>query len=722
MTLSTRRRNRFAVFALFLAALASVSTLSFAQRQVFGPVDESRRVTLAGNTRPEANAKNDLGPVDDGLPLEHMQLLLRRTEALQRQLDAYTESLADKNSPNYHRWLTPDEFGARFGVAQEDIDAVSGWLAAHDFQVNSVYPNRLVIDFTGTAGQVRAAFQTEIHNYSVNGAHHIANDRDPQIPAALAPAVAGIVSLNDFRPHPMFKHRAQYTFNQDGENWAVTPSDLATIYNLNPLFKAGYTGKGETIVVLEDTNVYSTADWTTFRQTFGLSHYTSGSFAQIHPAPRSGPSNCSNPGVNSDGDDSEAILDAEWASAAAPGAAIELASCNNTNVLFGGQIALQNLVNESGKLPGVVSMSYGDCEPDMGATANAAFSAMFEQAADEGVSVFVSAGDEGAASCDAGGDAATHGIAVSGFASTPYNVAVGGTDFADSYFNDNSTYWNTENTSTYGSAKSYVPEIPWNDSCAGTLLSHYITKSFVTYGQSGFCNSTIASDDSFLTVTGGSGGPSNCAQGTAKILDVTSGTCKGWKKPSWQVLVGNPADGVRDIPDVSLFAANGIWGHYLIYCFSDPNNGGSSCDQSPENWNGGGGTSFSSPVMAGIQALVNQKSGERHGNPDPIYYRIAKSEYGTSGSSKCNSSDGKSIASSCVFYDVTLGDIDMNCAASGDKPDSPVYNCYLDSAANGVLSTSNSKYGPAYKAATGWDFATGIGTVNAYNLVMSKYW
>jgi subtilase family serine protease len=719
MTICFPHRGRLLATGAILVALTCMAAP--AQRQVVAPIDDSRRVVLTGNTRPEAIAQNDLGEVDDSFSLDHMQLQLRRADRTQQALDAYTETLAEKTSPDYHQWLTAEEFGARFGPAREDIDAVTGWLALHGFQVNTVYPNRMTIDFSGSAAQVREAFHTEIHNYDVRGVRHIANGQDPQIPAALAPVVAGIVSLHDFRPHPMHKTRAQYTFNSGGETWAVTPADLATIYNLNPLLKAGLSGKGQTIVVIEDTNVYSTADWTTFRNAFGLSAYTSGSFTQVHPAaPKSGTNNCANPGVNANGDDIEAILDAEYASAAAPDAAIELAACNNTNVEFGGQIALQNILNQSSTPPALVSISYGDCESDEGAAANLAMRDLYQQAVNEGVSVFVSAGDEGAASCDANEDYATHGIAVSGFASTAYNVAAGGTDFEDSYLNDNSTYWNSTNTATYGSARSYIPEIPWNDSCASRLLALYVSGSAVPYGKSGFCNTSDGEE--FLSVSGGSGGPSNCATGAASTTDVTSGTCKGWAKPAWQSLVGVPADGVRDIPDVSLFAADGVWGHYFVICFSDPSHGGVPCTGAPDNWAGAGGTSFSSPIMAGIQALVNQKTGSRQGNPNPVYYRIARSEYTTPGLAACKSALGKSVAQSCVFHDVTIGNMDMNCKAANTSPKNVAYNCYLNAAANGVLSTSSASYAPAFKAAPGWDFATGIGTVNAYNLVHSKEW
>jgi len=227
----------------------------------------------------------------------------------------------------------------------------------------------------------------------------------------------------------------------------VVPADLATIYNLNPLFNAGISGQGQTVVVIEDTDVFNTGDWTTFRSTFGLSGFTSGSFSQVHPS-------CSDPGKN--GDEGEAILDAEYASAAAPSATIELASCPSGST-FGGLIALENLIN-GGSPPAVVSISYGECEAANGAAANASYNSAYQQAVTAGVSVFVSSGDEGAASCDANAASATHGIGVSAFASTPYNVAVGGTDFGDTYAGTVSTYWNSSNTASFGSAESYIPE------------------------------------------------------------------------------------------------------------------------------------------------------------------------------------------------------------------------------------------------------------------------
>lgn len=702
------RKYAFAAFALalFLVTLLlatpfvarAISDQGSARALITQRIDETEMVALEGNTRPEANAANDRGIVADDLQLDHMYLQLRRPAEREAALDKYIDSLTDSHSPNFHQWLSAKTLGERYGLSESDITTITTWLASHGFTVNQVFASKVLIDFSGTAGRLRETFKTEMHNLDVEGESHIANMSDPKIPAALAPAIVGIVSLNDFKPEMMFQRKADYTIG--GGFFAVVPADLATIYNLNPLFTDGISGQGQTVTIIEDTNVYSTGDWTTFRNTFGLNSFTGATFTQVQP---SGPNACSNPGVN--GAESEAILDAEYASAAAPSANIQLASCNDTVTTFGGLIAVENLVNEATP-PAIMSVSYGICEALSGATLNAGFNSAYQQAASEGVSVYVAAGDYSASTCDRGATHATHGIGITGWGETPYNVAVGGTDFGDTFAGTTSTYWNSTNTSTFGSAKSYIPEIPWNNSCAGQLLSTFEGFS-APYGTSGFCNSSLGKAE-FLTTVAGGGGPSGCATGTAKTAGVVSGTCAGYAKPSWQVVFGNPSDGVRDVPDVSLFAANGLWGHYYPFCDSDPVDGG-TCSGAPSGWLGAGGTSFASPIMAGIQALINQKTGSIQGNPNPTLYSLAATEYGSTGNASCNSSLGNAIGSSCVFNDVTQGDIDDNCSGS--------HNCFLDGATNGVLSTSNTAYQPAYGTAAGWDFATGIGTVNATNLV-----
>ena len=453
-----------ALLSIFPALHAQVATRG-KRALIAGQIDPTKRQRLVGNTRPEANAANDAGAAPADLLMDHMLLQLKRAPEQEQALQTRIDDLHNSASPSFHQWMTPAEFAQAYSPAQSDVDTVTGWLASQGFTVNGVYPNQMVIDFSGTAAQIATAFHTEMHYLKVGGRRHIANMSDPQIPAALATAVAGVVSMHDFKPHAMRRDHPSFTFSDRiGTERAVTPGDLATIYNLNPLFAAGITGKGQTIAVVEDADVYNSTDWDTFRSTFGLSQYNSGSLVTLHPTAPGIGANCGAPGTRK-GDDGEATLDAEWATAAAPDATVEVAGCANTRTTFGGLIALQNLVNGANP-PSIISISYGECEALNGEAANTAFRLAYQQAVAEGISVFVSSGDEGAAACDAGSTGATHGIAVSGFASTPYNVAVGGTDFGDSFAKNASTYWNATNTDTYASALSYIPEIPWNDSCA----------------------------------------------------------------------------------------------------------------------------------------------------------------------------------------------------------------------------------------------------------------
>jgi hypothetical protein len=309
---------------------------------------------------------------------------------------------------------------------------------------------------------------------------------------------------------------------------------------------------------------------------------------------------------------------------------------------------------------------------------------------------------------------------VNGFASTPYNVAVGGTDFSDTYADTNSTYWKASNDGNDASARSYIPEIPWNNTCASGLVLNLVGAS-VAYGSNGgYCNTADAQEFALNSTAAGSGGPSNCASGAPSIdsngLLAGVGSCVGTAKPSWQNGVfGLPNDGVRDVPDVSLFASNGnVWGHAYIECYSDVANGGSPCTGTPDNWTPIGGTSISAPILAGIQALINQKTGAAQGNPNYVYYKLAASQYGSSGSASCNSSNGNAVGSGCIFYDVTQGDNVVPCFG---------FDCYGATGSltggyyYGVLSTSAATNSPAFAAQTGWDFATGIGTVNVANLV-----
>jgi subtilase family serine protease len=706
-----RAEHRFVLgAALAIAAVAAAGAARAqapAQPLIVGAIDENRTVTLVGNTRPEATAVNDRGAVPDSLPLKHILLQLRRPAEREAAFESDLADLTRPGSANYHQWLTAAQIGAEFGPSRSDVDTVVGWLSAHGFVVNEVYPSRMTIDFSGTAGEVRDTFHTAIHRFDVGGVSHIANVRDPRVPAALAPVIAGPVSLHDFRPRPGGHLLPNFTVpgcdlgasTLSSTCYFVTPKDLAAIYDFNRAYAGGNRGGGQTIAVAEDSNIYSASDWFTFRRLFGLDSYA-GTLAQTHPPASGRDAACADPDVNKDS--FEAILDAEYSGAAAPDAAIEVASCANTSATGGVQIAVLNLVNAPHPPP-IISVSYIDCEEYLGAAGNAFVRSTYKQAASEGISVIGIGGDEGPATCDYGAKAASHGIAANGLGSTPYDLAVGGTDFGDVYHHEAEMYWRRTNSGAYGSAVSYIPEIPWNNSCASRLIAKFVSGSKVTYGIGGFCNSARGTED-FLTTYAGSGGPSSCA------LRDASGDCTGYAKPHWQNVFGNPADGVRDVPDVALFAAGAVWGHAYIVCDSDPSTGYPPCSEFPHSYTYGYGTSFAAPVMAGIMALIDHAAGDQQGNPAPYLYALARKEYGSKGNARCNSTLGRGAANTCIFHNVTEGDNDVPCV-----PGTP--DCFAPSGTYGVVSTSGTAYEPAFPAAPGWNFATGIGSVDVGNLV-----
>ena len=714
MHLSARPRSLSALaVSLSLSSVLGAQAISSSGKPLIQqPVDDTQRVTLAGNTRPEATAATDQGVVSDALPLAHLQMVLKRSAAQQAAAEQLLKNQADVKSADYHRWLTNAQVAERFGAHPADVDTVELWLKGKGFTINSESLAEGVIDFAGTAGLVRTAFNAPLHRLVVNGQTHFSNTNDPQIPAALASAVVGIAKLNDFMPRPMFTPKAKTTakgilgYSSASDANYLSAGDLAKIYDFDNVFRIGFTGTGQTVVVLEDTNLYSAADWTTFRKAFGLTKYTHGSLKQLNPA---GKNACANPGVN--GADVEAALDVEWSTAAAPDATIVNAACKDTATQFGGFLALSNLL-QSSTPPTIVSISYGEAEASLGAAENVYISALYQTAALQGVSLYVSSGDEGATSADADQNFAYHGIGVSGFTSTPYNVSVGGTDFGYVPLGSPGQYFSTTNSPTFVTALSYIPEIPWNDSCAGSLLANVL--GYPVAGPNSLCNQLPSSLSFLETTASGSGGPSGCATGTATVGDsygsVVSGTCKGYPKPVWQSgIAGNPNDRVRDIPDVSLMASNGFWGTYYAFCFSDEAHGGTACGADPGDWSGAGGTSISSPIWAGIQALINERTRGTWGNPNPALYSIARNEFGAKGNSTCDATLGPKVNPHCVFHDVTAGDIAVDCLG--------LYDCYTPGGLLGIESASSSALLPAYSAHPGWDFATGLGTVNVFNIV-----
>ncbi len=719
-------------FFAFVALCCSMSAFAENVKPLLtGPIDESQRVRLEGNTTPAAQrTEYDRGLVADSMRLEHLLLVLKGSAQSEAALQKLIDDMHDPAAAEYHRWLTPQQIGTRFGLAQEDLETVRSWLEGHGFAVNRVYLNGLVIDFSGSAAQVRDALHTEIHHLELpNGEHHIANIRDPEIPAALAPAIRGVASLHDFFPRarsiPLGKVRydrasntwkPQFNINIQGYPYhTLAPYDFATIYNLLPLWKEGYTGSGVTIAAVEDSNLLHPKDWRDFRKTFGLDKFKHGTFKQIYPG-------CQNPGQN--GDETEAALDVEWASAAAPDANIELSACADTATTSGLDLAILGLIDFAP--PDIITDSYGLCETITGAAEIALENREAQLATAEGTTFFIAEGDDGADQCAPvePTNYATNGINGGDNTASAYAVDVGGTDFMAQYNSDVngiplSDYWSAKNDpTTKASALSYIPEIPWNDGCTSQLIySDPVNGSFTqSYGTSGFCNSTLG--QSFILDVAGGGGPSTCFTGAPSIPGVVSGTCKGNPKPAYQFGVpGVPHDGLRDQPDVSLFASNGVWGSFYLECMSDTSEGGAVCTVTNDAVvEGGGGTSFSAPAMAGIQALIDQKFG-RQGDANYVYYALARHQFTQPNASACDASQptGTLPDKTCVFHDITRGDMDIPC---GQNPDGKFYDCHgaAGSTVIGELSAANAKNAPAYPATRGYDSATGLGSVDATNL------
>jgi subtilase family serine protease len=723
-----RLTSLFGVLCLILCACPLEAQEQ--KRLITEKIDESKLATLGGNTTPAAaRADFDRGAVPDDTRFEHLLLLLKRDPDTEARVKQQIDAMHDPASPQFHRWLTAEQFGARFGVHPQDSETIQEWLKSHGFTVNQAYKNGLLLDIAGSAKQIRDTFHTEMHNLVLpNGDKHIANIRDPQVPAALAPAIEGM-PLHDFFRRPRVTKMKPVSFNHDSGKWqphftlpfdgvdlfVVAPFDFATIYNLTPLWNQGFTGKGVTIATVEDTNLAHPSDWSTFRKTFGLDAFKQGNFRQIYPG-------CKNPGQN--GDEIEAALDVEWASAAAPDANVELFACPDTQTTSGLDTAIVNLLETDP--PDIISDSYGLCETVSGQAEVALENFEAELATIEGVTFFIAQGDTGADECAPveSTNYSTLGINSGDNTATAFAVDVGGTDFMAQYNQDAngvpiSNYWNAKNNpTTLASARSYIPEIPWNDGCTSQLIySDPLIGGFTqSFGPTGFCNSSVG-QQFFLEDVAGSGGPSTCFTGTPAIPGVVGGTCRGNPKPSFQFGVpGMPNDGLRDQPDLSLFAGDGVWDSFYVECLSDTNQGGTACTASNDAvFLGGGGTSFASPSMAGIQALINQQFG-RQGDANYVYYFLATQQFREQGASRCDASQttGKLPSASCVFHDVTAGDMDIPC---GQNADGHFYDCHgADSTNIGELSTSNKKNGPAYPATAGYDLATGLGSVNATNL------
>ena len=691
---------RFLLLVFVLSASSrqvSAQTAPIASR-ITQAIDEKNLVTLRGNVHPLARPEFDQGPVADSQPLKRMLLLLQRSPEQEAVLQQLLEDQQNKSSANYHAWLTPDQFGKQFGPADADIQAVTQWLASHGFTDISLGPGRTVMEFSGNVGQVRSAFHIEIHQYVVEGKDYSANSADPQIPAALIPVVTGVVSLHNFPKisHTRFLGQFQHTLGKPGLQplftfpnpfngrtfYGLGPGDFATIYDSKPLIAAGNDGTGQTIAIVGETNI-NVADVQSFRQMFGLPANFDSTNVIL---------NGEDPGITSIGEEGEADLDVEWSGATAPGATVKFVVSASTPASAGIDLSALYIVEHN--LAAVMSESYGQCEARLGAAGNAFYNTLWEQAAAQGLTVILSSGDGGSAGCDNFNtqQVATHGLAVSGLASTPFNVSLGGTDFDE--VNRWSSFWSASNDPVTGtSALSYIPEIPWNENCAQISLTG--------------CGASAPNGS--LNIVAGSGGQSSI-----------------YTKPKWQMgVTGMPNDNHRDQPDVSLFASPGFDGTGYVYCQSDQTiSGAQTCNLNTStgilDFGVIGGTSASAPAFAGIMALVNQyqaahSGSNRQGNANYVLYALAKK----SGAS-CTSSVTE--ASTCIFNDVTKGNSFLPTGLPGVGTNSvPCQggspNCSVSVASsNGVLVDPSHTSTEAWTATAGYDMTSGLGSVNVNNL------
>ena len=745
-------------YVALLSAMAVLPVVAQAQSPALAGINtaESPRVTQAvdnkvvtpvrGSHLALLDRKAPLGNVDDATPMNHMQLILKPSPLRQAALESLSAAQHDRNSPKFHQWITPEEFGANFGVADADIAATTKWLVAQGFTVNNVYPNKMQIDFSGTAGQVKAAFHTQESQYKIANETHIANSADISLPVALKDVVVGASGLNTFHPRPLLvaprvgqfnaatgkinnvetppKSKGQAIGFTNGARGLV-PYDLNKMYGVSPLHAAGLSGQGITIAVVEDGSMVP-ADWTNFVAQFDLGSY-GGSFAQIQPEPtpnRAGPvrTNCIDPTLAFPGeDDGETLLDAEWSTAMAPSANIWVASCDDSNGknFFGGVFtAATNLINGATR-PNIISASYGYGEGFTDTASKTAIDLMWAQADAEGISVFVSSGDSGSEPSFNGGIInSTPAINANSFGTSTHVTVVGGTDTADVLRGTTATYFAKKYNSVYGSALSYVPEIPWNQSCGnGVAATANGYASAVA-----FCKAELANDPDGFTLTSeaGSGGPSS--------VDA---------KPAWQRTVWGAAhDDSRDVPDVALFAGSYGGDTWVIVCTSfypcAPGFPGLIAIS--------GGTSLASPMMAGIQALIDQGLAAKglpvdQGNAAPTLYALAAEEYGGSSGTPpstlaaCSADNGATGTSKCTFHNVTSGGISTQCIQQ--LPNYVTPDCYFYGTVTnlfgfygpfqvGLTSNSATKYAAAniaYPSKPGWSFAAGLGSVNAANLL-----
>jgi hypothetical protein len=572
-------------------------------------INSIERTTLRGSHSPLVRPENEVGRVPSATRLDGMSIVFSRTAEQDADLQALIASQQDPGSSLYQQWLTPEQFGARFGLADADIAVVRSWLEQQGFAVDSVARSRNQITFSGTVQQAEQAFGTELHYYNVNGERHFSPHTDLTLPASLASVVQAVMNLSTFRPKSHVKQKGpepatetHFTSSQSGDRF-LTPSDVATIYDIAPAYHAGLNGTGQAIAIVGQSEIVMT-DIEHFQTASGV--FTTAKDPTRTLVPGSGTATIVT------GDESESDLDLEYASTIAPGATIYFVytgNKSNYNVWNSLTYAIQNNVAP------IISMSYGICESQLGQSSyNSLNNTFLAQAAAQGQTVIAATGDAGSADCvGTGGTTMAQQLGVDFPASSQYVTGIGGSEFptpdVDPTNSASAQYWQAASgTDVISSALKYIPEIVWNDSTSGNLSS----------GGGGVSMSTFTARPSWQTGV-----------------------------PGISAISGNG----RLVPDISLSASPNNAGY--LYCSSDSTTKVTgSCshgfrDTNNKNLTVAGGTSFGAPIFAGMMAIVNQKMGAAQGVANVKLYSLA----------------AKSATYASAFHDITSGN--NNCSLAG---------------------------------------------------------
>ena len=603
--------------------------------RIVAPIDNTARTVLANSRPPRASAENDAGLMPQSTRIQGMSINFSRSAAQQAALDTLLAAQQDRTSPLYHQWLTPDQFASQFGAAASDLQAVQNWLTSQGFSVDAVSRGLNRITFTGTEAQVEAAFGAQLHYFTVGTERHFAPASNLSLPASLAGVVQSVGNISDFQPHSHIRRSASpaFTSGQSGNHF-LTPKDVATIYDINPAYSAGYTGTGQSIAIVGQSAVLL-SDIANFKTASGVS--SPAPIPVLYPG--TGASTLKT------GDESESDLDLEYSGTIAPGATVYFVYTGSSTNYGAFDALVYAVIND---VAPIISSSYGECELDLGSANYAYYNQYLQQAAAQGQTVLSASGDEGSTDCygETTTAATEIALAVDFPGSSAWVTSVGGTEIsASNNTTTSSTYWSSNgSTDVLSSALGYIPELAWNDDSAGELSS-------------------------------GGGGVS--------VLT---------PRPTWQAgTIGGvaiPSGTMRLVPDVSLMASPAEPGY--LYCSSDSAATGiqGSCssngfrDGNNTNLTVAGGTSFAAPIFAGMMAIINQATKSTgQGALGYILYPLASNP----------------TTYAAAFHDIVVGSnacttspASLSCASSG-------------------LTT--------YTTTTGYDEATGLGSVDLYKLL-----